>query len=300
MKPLATIAAAVGLLFGAPVAANADVATSIQAELVASGVPNPSVSITTPPAATAADLAAFDADPSQSYTSITPYNLLSPDPSAPQPVTTVSFLPTAAPHIFPGAVPAPGEPGDFVEDAESPVWDLSIAEAVKHAIAGGATIAGVVTFGPPFPGRDTSAPETYAQAPDPADFSAPNGPQTMTTGAVQVQYQMGLPAQYAGATVSVADVAGGQRQVTIQFNQSVGGFTIDKLSDLTDYADGLQAQLNDPIQGANIGRVIVRSSDPTTGTPLFTHAADVMWGQEFEWSAPTVRSFVEDDGALGT
>jgi hypothetical protein len=287
----------VGLIWAAP--ASADVATSISSELTANGVPSPSVSVSTPAAATTADMTAYDADPSQEYASVTPYNLLSLDPTAPGPVATVSFVPTA-PHPYPGTLPAPGEPGDFVEDSQVPVWDLYIALAVKHAVAGGASIAGLVTFGAPFASpqgaRDTTQPESWESTPDPTEFTAANPPQGATLADVQLDYQLGLPPAYSTATVSVADAAGGQRIVTIQLDRTAASFATDNLAALTDYADTMQAQLNaDPLQGANIGGVIVRSNETGTTTPLYVHAADTTWGQQFDWSAPTVRTYTEPD-----
>lgn len=287
------IAACLGLFWAAP--ASADVATSMTSELTANGVPSPSVSVTTPTAATAADMTAYNTDPSQTYASITPSNLLSLDPTAPGPVATVSFMPPA-PHAYPGTLPAPGEPGEFVEDSQVPVWDLYIGLAVKHAVAGGASIAGLVTFGPPFPGRDTTQPESWESTPDPTEFTAANLPQGTTTGDVQLSYQLGLPAAYSAASVSVVDAAGGQRIVTIQLDRTAASFATDNLSALADYADSMQAQLNaDPLHGANIGGVIVKSNETGTTTPLYVHAADTTWGQEFEWSAPTVRTYTEAD-----
>lgn len=295
---IAMLCALIGLAAAAP-AARGDVATSIAAELAANGVPNPSVSISTPSAATASDLAAFDSDPSQSYPSLTPYNQLSPDPTAPLPVATVSFAPSTPTQTLPGTVTAPGEPGIYVDDSQVPIWNAAIIEAVKHAIAGGASLTGTVTFGPPFPGRDTTQPEAYMPVPDPTSFSAATLPQTMSTGTIQMQYQMGLPSQYSGASISVADAAGGQRVVTIQFDQSASAFATDNLFGLTEYASKMQAQLDDPLQGGNIGEVVVKSRDPQTLNPLFTHASDATWGQRFEWSAPSVNAFTTDDPKAG-
>jgi hypothetical protein len=287
---LAIACAVLALALGAPLA-RADVAGSIAAELTANGVPSPSVSVSTPAAGTAADVASFAADPSQTYLSLTPYNLLSADPTAPQPVATISFTPAGPATPLPGSVAAPGEPGTYVQDSQVPIWNAAIMQAVKHVIAGGATLAGTATFGPPFPGRDTTEPEAYSPVPDPTSFSAAALPQTLSTGAVQMQYQVGLPAQYSGASVTVADAAGGQRVVTLQFNQPAAAFANDNLGELTEYASKMQSQLDDPLQGGNIGEVIVKSNDPASGNPLFTHASDATWGQRFEWSAPSVRAF---------
>jgi hypothetical protein len=272
--------------------AGATLADSMTAELAANGVPNPLVTIATPPAATAADASAYLADPSQQGASLTPLNLLSPDPASPLPVVTVKYTPVGSPHPVASTGTSSTTP-IYVEDSQRPVWDGAIVEALKHAIGAGNSLAGAATYGPPFPGRDTSAPDVYAPAPDPTEYSAANPPQTMTTGAVQVQYQLALPSQYGNATVAVADAAGGQRVVTIGFNQVAAAYETDNLSGLTDWADDLQAQLNDPLQGGNIGEVVVRSEDPTSHAPLFVHVADTSWGQRFEWSDPSVQAFTD-------
>jgi hypothetical protein len=287
---VAAVCALPVLIWAGP--AHADVAGSMTAELSANGVPSPMVSIITPPPATASDVAAFEADPSGVYPTLTPTNILSPDPTNPMPVAQVSYSPVGPPHDYPGALTAP-EQRVYVEDAETPVWSGAVVEAVKHAVAGGAPIAGVVAYGPAWPGRDATQPDVYVPVPDSSTYSAAGPPQTMTTGAVQLQYQLGLASAYAGASVSVVDASGGQRVVTITFDQSAAAFANDNLAQLTSYADGMQAQLNDPVQGANVGEVIVRSRDPVTQTPLFTHAADVGWGEKFEWSAPIIKAYTD-------
>ena len=311
MRPMRLLGLILPALLGLAVgttAAGADVATNIAAELTANGVPNPTVSISTPAPATSADYTAFQADPSVPYPSITPYNLLTANPTAPAPVAKITYAPPGPLHPYPGVIPVAGQTGTYTtqaaaytEDADAPVWNIKVAEAVKHAIAGGASLTGFATFGIPSPMRDTTDPDSYAPTPEPAEYPAASPPQLMTTGAVQVQYQLGMPSQYAGATVSVVDSAGGQRTVTIQFDQAAAAFANDNLDALTNYADTQQADLNDATQGANIGAVIVKSKDPTTATPLFTHTADATWGQEFEWSAPTVKAFTDPatDAASG-
>lgn len=251
------------------------------------------MSVLTTSAATAADAAAFQNDPSQSYASINDYNALSPDPAAPLPYVSVKFTPPGPPHLLPGSIQSLTMAGAYVEDAQVPVWEGTIANAVKHAAGGGASLAGLVAYGPAWPDRNTTDPEIYAPLPDPAEYSAAPLPQSMAIGTVQMQFQLGLPAQYSGASVTVADAAGGQRVVTVQFNQAAGSFADDNLEALAEYVDSTQTQLDDPLQGANIGLVVVKSQDPGSGSPLFTHAADTTWGQRFDWSAPSVKAFTE-------
>jgi hypothetical protein len=125
----------------------------------------------------------------------------------------------------------------------------------------------------------------------------------MPIPAIQLQYSLGLPQQYGAATIQVVDdAAGGQRRVTIEFDQPATAFANDNLSDLVAYADAEQSQLDSPIEGANVGEVVVQSRDTdpnsaTFGQLLFTHAADAMWGQKFEWSAPNVKAFTDQSAA---
>ena len=292
--------------------ARADLPGTMTSELLANGVPHAVVTVATPAAATASDAAAFESDPSADGASLTPYNLLSPDPTAPLPVATVTFGPSST-TLLPGVITPPSQPGVYVEDSQTPIWDLTIMEAMKHAIGRG-TSAGCTTdpcltgvaLQPAFPAaagvsiaRDSSQPDVYVGTPAASDFSAAPLLQTMPSAAIQLQYQLGLPQQYAGATVSVADQpAGGQRIVTIEYDQQASAFATDDLSALIDYADTEQSSLNDPLQGGNIGEVVVISKDsdptsPTFGQALFTHAADSAWGQKFEWAAPGIKAFVD-------
>jgi hypothetical protein len=236
--------------------------------------------------------------------SITPTNALSPDPAHPQSVVTVTIGATATSQV-PGTVTPPGEPGLFTNDAQTALWDADIMQAVKHAVAGGASIAGVIAYPPPLTSgtvtRDASQPFVYAPNPDPAVFAAtPTATtvQSMTTGAVQLQFANDMPEEYWGAPVTVTDAPGGQRVVTIQADRPASGFQYDDLSTLTDWAAEEQVTLNDPMRGANVGQVIVRARDndpssPTYNTTVFERATDATWGEQFDWAAPSVAAFTD-------
>lgn len=292
---------AVAVLVAAAPAGADPVADAIRQELIQGGVPNVSVSVVTPDAATASDAATFANDPSTVPATINPVNALSTDPADPDPVVTVRFGSTTGMQT-PGTLTPPSEPGSFMNDAQTALWDSMIMQAVKHATADGAPIAGVIAYSQPLPLRDTEEPAVYTPTPDPEEFPAtPTGQtvQTMATNTVQVSYSMGLPPQYAGAAVSVIDNPGGQRTVTITYDQPASRFATDDLSDLSDYAAAKQIELNDPLQGANIGQVVVTSHDTdaasaTYGKTVFTRATDVTWGEQFDWAAPNVAAFTDE------
>lgn len=271
---------------------------AMTAELQANGVPNATVTVTTPAPATAADAAAFQADPSVDRPSLTPYNLLSPDPTNPLPVATVKYGPSTL-SPFPGVLQAPGQPGVFKEDAQDPIWQAHIMSALKHAIAGGAPLAGVALQPVSTNAqRNASAPEVYVAA---SDLSAARPAQLLPTIAVQLQFQLDLPAQYSNATVAATDLAGGQRMVVITIERDPASYPSDNLADLVAFADAEQSKLNDPMTGGNVGIVAVRSCVPVSGNPsgapILTHAADSSWGQKFEWAAPQVRAFYDQSVA---
>ncbi len=271
-----------------------DVATSMTAELQANGVPNAVVSVSAPPAASAADVAAFQADPSVDRPSLTPYNLLSPNPANPLPVATVTYGPSTL-TPFPGVLPARGQPGVFREDAQEPLWMGHIMSALKHAIARGASLAGValqpVSSNPQ---RNATEPEVYATA---SDLSAAPPPELLPTVAVQLQFQLDMPAKYRDATVAATELAGGQRMVVITVERDSSSHANDNLADLVGFADAEQSKVNDPMVGGNVGLVVVRSCVPVSGNPsaapLLMHVADSSWGQKFEWTAPQVRAFYD-------
>ena len=299
------VAIAIGALLAFAPSAMADpVADQITQELVQDGLPNVAVSVATPPAATAADAATFADDPTATPPSITPSNALSPDPSNPQPVVTVSFGATT-PTSTPGTVTPPGEPGSYTNDAQTAEWNADIVQAVKHAEADGAQVAGVVGYQPAIGTRDVSQPAVYVPSPDPTDFPpAPTDQttQTMTAGAVQVRFALDLPAAYSGASVSVDDDTSGQRVVTVQYDQPASAFATDDLSELSDWAAAEQAMLDDPLQGGNVGQVVVKSNDsdpasPTYGVTVFTRSMDATWGMEVDWAAPQVASFVDQSSS---
>jgi hypothetical protein len=283
--------ALVGTLL-ASASAQADTVSSMTAELQAAGVPNVSVTETTPAAATSADVAAFDQDPSGSYASITDQNLLSPDPTNPLPVVTVAFG-QAQVTQWPGLLLAPDVAGyPAVEDSQMPIWRLDIMEAAKHAIIAGLPVIGGVGMQPQSPNQpDPATPDAYITPPDSSEYPTAALPQTMSLAAVQAAVGASLPTAFQQATVSVVDFAGGQRRVTVSASTLPEQAEVSPPSQLYTSVLNAQAQLNQ--QGANIGSVIVNLTDQTSSLPLVTFAGDASWGESFTWVAPPATPFVD-------
>lgn len=272
-----------------PHVASATDAAAINAELAAAGVPNVAVTVTTPAPATQQDLDAFDADPSGSYASLTPENLISPDPTAPLPVAQVTFGPSTVTR-WPGFVQAPGIDAWYaLEDSEVPVWRLDIMEALKHRLGAGSTLAGVAMRPTLINRSDPTQPDMYITPPDPADFPPAPLPQTMPTALVEEIVAAGLPPTAIDATVKVVDFAGGQRRLAISVTRVAELSLLDPLAELVAYALSQQSGLN--AEGANIGSVVIRALDATRATPLATYAGDVSWGQSFSWVSPSLMAY---------
>src|SRR4051812_37301872 len=87
--------------------AYADPAANILQEVQAGAVPNATVQVSVPAAATATDVAALDANPGAATPSITPENSLSPDPVHPLAVVSARYGSLSAPPL-PGVLPVPG------------------------------------------------------------------------------------------------------------------------------------------------------------------------------------------------
>lgn len=284
------------LALAAPVSsASADVASDMNAELVSNGVPNVTVTVATPPAATSSDASAWQADAAVTYPSLSPLNLLSAEPTFPRPVATVTFGPASA-TMWPGFVRAPGVPGwEAVEDALVPIWRLEIMQALKHRLGAGAELAGVA-MQPNLPSHPSPGmPDLYLTPPDAADFPSAPPSQSMSTASVEAEVKQNLPPGYVTASVSVSDRPGGQRVVTVSQEMVPQRLAVLPPSGIIGYLAVRQQQLND--QGANIGSMIFRITDPTTRLPVFTYAGDAAWGQAFSWVAPLARPYVSGSRA---
>jgi hypothetical protein len=255
---------------------------------MAAGLPGLSVVVSTPSAATTADVAALQADPSASGASLSAYNLLSPDPTAPLPVATVAFGVNVATPL-PGFLAPPGI-SSFIarEDALVPIWRVAIMNAVKHELARGGSLAGVAMQLQTANDGPVTAPDLYLAAPDPADFPPTAPAQTLEPSAAADSIRAGLPVWARTAGVEVSDAPGGQRQAAIDLKISSVLLAAVDIQELTGYLAQKQGELN--AEGANLGSVVLRVSD-LQDLPLVTFAGDATWGQFYLWMSPQARAY---------
>lgn len=279
----------VGLLLLSP-AAQANVAATMQSELQEAGIPVISVAVVTPPPATAEDLAAFEADPVPDYPSITRENLISPNPASPLPVARVVFGKSTVTPL-PGIIQAPGFVGYLaLEDADMPVWRLTIMSALKHRLGNGDVLAGL-SMQPQFPHiPNPGQPDLYITPPNADQFPPGPRPQTLGLQDIEGQVEEALPAWARTATVNAANIAGGERRVTIEFEMPADAMVIADPREVAGRAGFKQLQLNE--NGANIGSIVVRASDPATQLPLFVYAGDASWGQHYAWVSPVAEPYI--------
>lgn len=281
----AFLVGAISLIIAAP--ANADVAVTMQTELLAAGVPGTSVTVTTPPAATAADLAAWDANPSAEAPSVSPENLISPNPTQPLPVATVRFDATPTTPLA-GLIAPPGGMVPSVEDAESAVSRLEIMMALRRGLADGASLAGVA-----MQPIDQTRPDMWLTPPDPAYIAPVRLVGVTPVPVVSTAVEEGLPAWAQGASTTVTE-SSGERRVTLGLRVDPRQLIVQNFEDLAPYLLGKQVELNE--EGAGIGGVILEIDDPN-GSPLFIYAGDATFGQSFFWTSPLVAAWVDSPPA---
>lgn len=289
MRRATYIAAILVTLFAAAPAAHADTAGDILAELQEAGLPSVSVTVATPPAATAADVATFNADSAARPPSLTIDAMLSPNPSAPQPVATVRFGKGAV-TALPGLLRPPGSSGYLaVEDAQMPIWRMAIMSALRHRLAAGVTLAGVA-MQPQFPNRpDSIEPDLWVAAPPASTWPPAGAPATMPATSVRDDIRLSLPEWAKAADVAVTD--GPRRGRVGVISLSVPPLALnEKLPELPAFANQKQGDLNS--RGGGLASVIVKVTEVGSGLPLLTSAHDADWGQHFLWAAPAVQPYV--------
>jgi len=279
------VLAAALLVVAAPVAARAAPVDNIQAEVQAGGFPNASASITTPPPATAADVAAFDEDGSTVPPSLTNENMLSPDPTQPLPVVTLSYQPAGG-TALPGIIVAPGSTWTpTTADASGPLWEIQSMLAVKHEIENGTEIAGLAL-------RLASEAEPYYWISVPPDARRTPQPTVMPALLIEQYVRAGLPAWAANASVSAIDWTGSERRLVITLTMPATAFQANDVENLVAPVMTDQQYLN--ANGAGIGSIVVEIADPVSNLPLFTFAGDAGWGRTFAWSNPLVEAWTGD------
>lgn len=240
--------------------ASADLASDIAADLMhpSSGVPVSSVTVAAPDSTEA---------------------LIGPGPN----LQVVVHAPAGTPlrHFL---VPTGAVPLFTTTVADSVGWDMAIMEAANHAVARGNAIESIsiVERGPGFENETEPA---FIRALPPYEQPV-QVPTTMPLTEVRDRVESTLPPWAAAATVAVVNDAAQERVVTARLAMSLEMF---KLFDPGTLLQGLVAyQREFADDGARIGRVVVRVSDPTTGDPLYAGAADSYIGSTTQWYSPLV------------
>lgn len=267
--------------------ASADLAEDVATDLQLSGVDVQSVEIELPPPASGP----IDPDAAaQSFSGLKPF--LSPDPGAPLPLVKVA-LRNAPGSPLSGVLATPGLGGaSYYDDIPAAMRsELAAQEAVKHAIAGGAELAGLELIILTHDAPAEVAYDALSAAPNPEVFP-PRQEFTslMPKAELEGHVRAALPTWTAlgSIEVRVTEDAVGERVVEALAHLPADSLRIVDMGELTSRLDGLQLRLSG--QGANIGRVLVTVFDQDSGDPLYASADDVLWGKRRSWYSPLVSA----------
>ncbi len=248
------------LTFVAAGAAQAQVAQSIQADLLnpASDVPGAQVTVTAP----SGDQTLVGTGEAVNVTMAVPFG-------------------TALAGI---QVPAGAQPLYSTTSPRLVAWDLAVVEAIKHAIIAGSQF-GSISIPRNYPGV---APMGY-----PDLIFAPPGyqplaqvPTTMSLETIRTKIQRTLPSWAQHGTVRVANDAVGERVVSVKAELPIDAFRVIPVGGLLHGLVGQQISLAP--DGANIGRVLVELENPVNGDPLYAAGADVSVSYWSDWYSPLV------------
>lgn len=269
-------------LYGCTATAHADIASDMRADLQASGAPVTGVAIETPVAA-AGTLDTVRAE-STAFPDFRPY--FSSNPSAPQPVARVTLL-VGNGQPLAGILTTPGlSEGVFTDvQPKAVAWRLAAVEAVKHAVAAGASLSalqldvqsprGTWSFLQALPKTSVWKPRQTASA-------------SMTLDEVRSAASRALPAwAQPNATVEVRPDSAGERIVSVELSATPTVFALHNVRGVTDSLASVQTSM--AVHGANIGRTMVWIKDTVTGDPLYTAGDDRLWGYAGEWISPRVE-----------
>lgn len=235
----------------------------MDADLAASGVPNPTVAVGAP--------AGVETE------------LRRADQSAP--MLRVTYRPPSGDPLT-GLLPPLGYDVPLYTDTtgEEIVWDLAVIEAAKHVIAGGGSLAGLsITV------ERTGLPPELMIAALPEVPPEPQAAATLSPDQVQGEVQGALPTWAAAARVTVSNDAGGERVVELALDLPPSAFAALDVAALGHILGQKQIALA-PL-GGRIGRVIVRISDPVSRDPLYVAGHDLLYGHLGDWYAPIVRAY---------
>jgi hypothetical protein len=168
-------------------------------------------------------------------------------------------------------------------------------EAAKHAIAGGATLAGIeleVSGAGDIPPVLMALPRPQ-WIPAKQVFSS-----LMATDDVRTRIQGMLPIWAHDANVSVVDDRAGERIAKISATVPSPSLALLDPGQLTHILEDAQTNLSN--QGANIGRMIVRVEDSITKDPLYVTAEDVLWGYHGGWISPHAVGYLDAQRPAGS
>lgn len=266
--------------------ARADVAADVSSELVSQGINPVSVTVETPAAASAA----LDENTTQTlaFDDYKPY--LSPDYTAPRPILRV-LVDEPASNPLAGVLIPPGFTRP-VATAGAPilaVWELAVFNAAKHAVAKGSLIVGfefdirtswLTTLDrtlKPLPIGDAFPPEQ------------PHDPK-LPIATVEQQTRRELPAWANAADVSVTEDPAGERVITASLALPAPLFATHDVFAIREALNHTQAML--VADGGNIGRLILRITDPVNHDPLYVSADDPSWGFHSAWTSPIVSGLI--------
>jgi hypothetical protein len=275
-------ALALSTLLLAPPAAWADLASTVSADLAASGVQGATVQVVTPaPATVNADDGTSD---NLSFSQLPAY--LSPNPAAPLPVINVT-LAFAAASALSGVLTTPGLPGPiYTADIPRRMGvQLAVIEALKHAVAAGNGLAGFQLNISDAGASGTT--QALWGAPDPAQLpAAQTFSSKMDLATLRSKVQASLPVWAKAAQVEVSEDAAAERVVNATLSLPPAIFAGTDVEQLTVALDDLQMRLAS--RGADIGRTLVTISDSQTGDPLYASADDAWWAYRSTWYSPLV------------
>jgi hypothetical protein len=204
--------------------------------------------------------------------------------ATPLPIAHITYS-VGAGHPLSGIVQTPGLPtGGFTDVQPKMVaWRLAAFEAVKHAVAGGASLAAMQLD----VDNSAGAWRSLQVLPSSSVWPARQPAARMSDDQVKTAVSDALPAWAKPMTsVSVSDDYVGERVVTATLALPLSAFAAENVRALPDSLAAAQGSLSS--NGGDVGRTLVTITDPTSGDPLYTAGDDRLWGYSSEWISPLV------------
>lgn len=264
IRPVRIVALVAAFVAATAGSAHADQQSDILADLIAGGVPSPTVTLA-PPAGE---------------------EQLLRGSSATLPVLRVTYRPPDSPllgdvvHFY-----STGAGRYHVDTGLELVWELAILEAAKHELARGRRLSGVsITMARP---NEPAEKMLFALPPEPPPQQAPA---TLSLSQVRDEARAALPAGLQ-PDIAVTEDAVGERIVKATMAVAPGLFFQANVHLLAQALGREQWRLAS--LGGNIGRVIVQVHDPLSGQPLYVAAHDMIYGHLSQWYAPRVAAWAQ-------